>query len=127
MLSQTTANYTDLIFIAFFLSCFYFVLRFVADLRTRQNGGGNLAHLLLAGIAGGLALGAKVLGVIYLGVLALLLAVEEPGKRKRPSQRSSRSFSTLRTVGLKVIARPPGGSIRTSSLAPSRRPPLTGV
>lgn len=74
VLSQTTANYTDLIFIAFFLSCFYFVLRFVADLRTRQNGGGNLAHLLLAGIAGGLALGAKVLGVIYLGVLALLLA-----------------------------------------------------
>jgi hypothetical protein len=73
VLSQTTANYTDLIFIAFFLSCFYFVLRFVADLRARPTGGGNLTYLLLAGFAGGLALGTKVLGVIYLGVLALLL------------------------------------------------------
>ena len=71
VLSQTTANYTDLTFIAFFLSCFYFVLRFVADLQA--PGGGNFAHILLAGLAGGLALGTKVLGVIYLGVLALVL------------------------------------------------------
>lgn len=71
VLSQTTANYTDLIFISFFLSCFYFVLRFVADLGAID--GGNLAYVLLAGLAGGLALGTKVLGIIYLGVLALLL------------------------------------------------------
>jgi hypothetical protein len=71
VLSQATANYTDLIFIAFFLSCFYFVLRFAADLGA--TGGGNLTYILLAGLAGGLALGTKVLGIIYLGVLVLLL------------------------------------------------------
>jgi hypothetical protein len=71
VLSQSTANYTDLMFIAFFLSCFCFVLRFVADLQAPD--GGDLSHILLAGLAGGLALGTKVLGVIYLGVLALVL------------------------------------------------------
>jgi hypothetical protein len=81
VLSQTTANYTDLIFTAFFLSSFHFVLRFAADLRA--TGGGSPAHLFVAGLAGGLALGTKVLGVIYLGVLALLLVAHLLAARVR--------------------------------------------
>src|SRR5918994_4987271 len=81
VLSQTTANYTDLIFTAFFLSSFHFVLRFATDLRA--TGGGSPAHLFVAGLAGGLALGTKVLGVIYLGVLALLLVAHLLAARVR--------------------------------------------
>ena len=73
VLSQTTANYTDLIFIAFFLAAFHFLLRFLADLRA-PTGGGRLAHVFLAGLACGLALGTKDLGVVYVPVLSLLLA-----------------------------------------------------
>jgi hypothetical protein len=73
VLSQTTANYTDLIFIAFFLTAFHFLLRFLADLRA-PTCDGRLAHVFLAGLAGGLALGTKDLGVVYLPVLSLLLA-----------------------------------------------------
>jgi len=68
VLSQTTANYTDLIFIAFFLAAFHFVLRFLY-----AQPGGSRTHVFLAGLAGGLALGTKDLGVVYVTVLALLL------------------------------------------------------
>jgi hypothetical protein len=72
VLSQTTASYTDLIFIALFLVAFHFVLRFLEDLRA-GSGSENLVHLFLAGLAGGFALGTKDLGVVYLGVLSLLV------------------------------------------------------
>jgi hypothetical protein len=49
-----------------------------------------------------------------------VLAVEEAWQEQTPSQRSSRFASTDLTVGSNVVARAPGGSIRTSSLAPSR-------
>jgi hypothetical protein len=70
VLSQTTASYVDLIFSALFLTSFHFTLRFVVGLR---RGGGRTVHVLLAGVAGGLALGTKDLGVVYLGVLVVLL------------------------------------------------------
>ena len=54
-----------------------------------------------------------------------VLTIEVPGTPRRPSQRSSRSASADRTVGLKVIARPPGGVMSTTSRAPSRSSPLT--
>lgn len=73
VLSQTTASYVDLIFIAFFLAALHFLLRFLAELRA-DAGGTSRAHLFLAGLAGGLALGTKSLGVVYVGVLTLLLA-----------------------------------------------------
>lgn len=72
VLSQTTASYTDLIFIAFFLAAFHFLLRFLVDLRACADGG-NRVHLFLAGLAGGLALGTKDLGLLYVGVIFLLL------------------------------------------------------
>jgi hypothetical protein len=72
VLSQTTASYTDLIFIALFLVAFHFVLRFLEGLRA-GSGGENLVHLFLAGLGGGLALGTKDLGIVYLGVLSILL------------------------------------------------------
>lgn len=73
VLSQTTANYTDLIFTALFLTAMHFLLRFLVALDA-DTGRGNRAHLFLAGLAGGLALGTKSLGVVYVGLLALLLA-----------------------------------------------------
>jgi hypothetical protein len=49
---------------------------------------------------------------------------KSPGTSSRPRQRSSRSGSASTTVGLNVIARPPGGAIRTSSFDPGRASPL---
>jgi hypothetical protein len=79
VLSQTTANYTDVIFIAFFLTAFHFVLRFLADLRS-PTAVGRLAYVFLAGLAGGLALGTKDLGLVYLPVLSLVLAARLLGE-----------------------------------------------
>jgi hypothetical protein len=70
VLSQTTASYTDLIFTAFFLVAFHFVLRFVTDLSRMGRGSG--AHAFLGGMAGGLALGTKSLGIVYIGILLIL-------------------------------------------------------
>lgn len=71
VLSQTTASYTDLIFIAFFLAAMHFMLRFLAGLR--GAGAPERTALALSGVAAGLALGTKGLGFVYVGVLALLL------------------------------------------------------
>ena len=72
VLSQTTASYTDLIFIALFLVAFHFMLRFLEDLRV-GSGRENFVHLFLAGLGGGLALGTKDLGLVYVSVLLILL------------------------------------------------------
>jgi hypothetical protein len=55
------------------------------------------------------------------------LAVERPGIRTRPSQRSSRSGSAVSTFGRNVDARPPADWIRTESLAPGRGSPSSFV
>ncbi len=72
VLSQTTANYNDVIFISFFLSGFHFVFRFLHGLST-DDPGSSYAYLLLGGAAAGLALGTKWLGIVYVGVLTLWL------------------------------------------------------
>jgi hypothetical protein len=72
VLSQSTASYTDLVFIAFFLSALHFSLRFLTHLREGQAAE-YLMPLLLAGLAGGLALGTKTLGIVYVGVLSALV------------------------------------------------------
>lgn len=74
VLSQTTASYNDLIFAALFLASFHFLLRFLAELHA--NGRGRLAHLFLAGLGGGLALGTKDLGIVYLGVVSIVLLAQ---------------------------------------------------
>jgi hypothetical protein len=73
VLSQTTASYTDVIFIAFFLIAFHFLLGFLDSLHSSEERGGNRTFLVLAGLAGGLALGTKSLGILYVGVIFLVL------------------------------------------------------
>jgi hypothetical protein len=73
VLSQTTASYTDVIFIAFFLVAFHFLLRFLSSLHASAGSSGNWTFLCLAGLAGGLALGTKALGILYVGVIFLVL------------------------------------------------------
>jgi Dolichyl-phosphate-mannose-protein mannosyltransferase len=73
VLSQTTASYTDVIFIAFFLIAFHFLLRFLDSLHVPAESGRTWTVLFLAGLAGGLALGTKALGVLYVGVILVVL------------------------------------------------------
>jgi hypothetical protein len=72
VLSQTSANYTDVIFLAFFLAAFHFLLRFLSDLRT-DGTTPTRTNVSLAGLAAGLAFGTKGLGFPYVGVLTVLL------------------------------------------------------
>jgi Dolichyl-phosphate-mannose-protein mannosyltransferase len=79
VLSESTVDYVDLIFTASFLLAFHFVLRFLrsptfaAD--GNSSGGPDLCLALLAGISGGICLGTKSLGILYCGVLVILLIV----------------------------------------------------
>jgi hypothetical protein len=79
VLAQTSASYVDLIFVSLFLLATYWVLRaFTPHPATKVAGGRqhpSLLRLVLAGLAGGLALGSKWTGVVYCGVLAALVAV----------------------------------------------------
>jgi Dolichyl-phosphate-mannose-protein mannosyltransferase len=70
VISESTTNYVDLIFTSTFLLAFYFLLRF---LRSLQLGRPDTQLVALAGIAAGIALGAKSLGLLCCGVLLLLL------------------------------------------------------
>jgi hypothetical protein len=77
VISQSTANSVDLVFTSTFLVAYHFLLRF---LQSRPFGGRdgddrqpNGRLVALAGLAAGIALGAKSLGILYCGALALLL------------------------------------------------------
>jgi hypothetical protein len=77
VISQSTSDSVDLVFVSTFLVAYHFLLRF---LRTGPFawGEGNRPDLrltALAGIAAGIALGAKSLGLLYCAALALLLFV----------------------------------------------------
>ena len=78
VLAQTSATYVDLIFVSLFLLAVYWVLRsfMPAAASTEWDDLRSASHLrlLLAGLAGGLALGSKSTGVLYCGVLAALVA-----------------------------------------------------
>jgi hypothetical protein len=75
VLSQTTASYTDLMCIAFVLTSYHFLLRSLDALLKESVVAPTGAWLLLAGIAGGLAVGTKELALPYLAVLAGVLIV----------------------------------------------------
>jgi hypothetical protein len=77
VISQSTSASVDLVFVSTFLVAYHFLLRF---LRTGPFAWGegkrpDLRLTALAGIAAGIALGAKSLGILYCGALALLLLV----------------------------------------------------
>jgi hypothetical protein len=86
VLTQGTTNLVDDVFTATFLLALHFLFRYMAGpppggltgstplvpRRSPRHGG---SMLLLAGIAGGLALGAKGTGLVYCGVAAVALAV----------------------------------------------------
>ncbi len=67
IVAQLRTNYVDVAFVSLFLVCFYFTIRYL------QKPSAFVA--LLAGCAGGLALGMKSSGVAYIGVLALVMFV----------------------------------------------------
>jgi hypothetical protein len=77
VISQSTSDSVDLVFVSTFLVAYHFLLRF---LRTGPFAWGegkrpDLRLIALAGIAAGIALGAKSLGILYCAALALLLLV----------------------------------------------------
>jgi hypothetical protein len=87
VLSQTTASYNDLIFIGLFLASYHFLLRFLTELR--DEGRAALVYVCLAGLGGGLALGTKSLGIVYLAVASLLLIAHLLAARLRESLSST--------------------------------------
>jgi hypothetical protein len=73
VLSQTTASYTDTASIALVLTAYHFLLRAVRALLEDRVNVPTGPWLLLAGLAGGLALGTKQLALLYMAVLAGVL------------------------------------------------------
>ncbi|MBX5436667.1 MAG: glycosyltransferase family 39 protein [Alicyclobacillaceae bacterium] len=69
---QATTDYTDLAFASALLASYHFALRFVRD---QPDCGLDARYALLAGIAGGLALGIKSSGLLDVAVLGCLMAV----------------------------------------------------
>jgi hypothetical protein len=93
VLAQATTDYVDVIFTATFLLSLHFLFRYMAGLprgdlsaRTRlvevEPPIGAASALLLAGLAAGLAFGAKRTGIVYCGVAVVALAVNL-GLRRR--------------------------------------------
>jgi hypothetical protein len=78
VLAQVSSSYVDLIFVSTFLVAAYWVLRAFTVQRgptTEERGRTpSLSRLVLAGLAGGVALGSKSTGVVYCGVLAAVVA-----------------------------------------------------
>jgi hypothetical protein len=77
VLAQVSSSYVDLIFVSTFLLAAYWVLRaFTAHRGPPEERGRtpSLSRLVLAGLAGGLALGSKSTGIVYCGVLAAVVA-----------------------------------------------------
>ncbi len=77
VISQSTSDSVDLVFVSTFLVAYHFLLRFLRTGPFAWGGGEHpdLRLAALAGIAGGIAMGAKSLGILYCGALALLLFV----------------------------------------------------
>ena len=75
VLSQTTASYTDLMCVALVLTAYHFLLRAIDSHLHSESGAPTCIWLLLAGLAGGLAVGTKGLALPYMGVLTALLVV----------------------------------------------------
>src|SRR5262245_29427741 len=67
ILAQSATNYNDVAFTGMFLCGLFFVLRYVVSGVVRP------AYLALAGLGAGFALGAKGTGLIYAGVLLLVV------------------------------------------------------
>jgi hypothetical protein len=67
ILAQSATNYNDIAFVGMFLCGLFFVLRYVVSGICRP------AYLGLAGLAAGFALGAKGTGLVYVGVLLLVV------------------------------------------------------
>lgn len=68
VLLQATTNYVDVAFASMFLIFFYFLFCSIEQL--------NSGNLVLAGLAGGITIGMKSTGIIYIGIcLPLLLGI----------------------------------------------------
>ena len=74
VLLNTTSNYTDLAAASLVLVALALALRAIADLRADPQARTTAPLLLLAGIAGGLAIGTKSTAVCCIGVLSLVLS-----------------------------------------------------
>ncbi|WP_166239352.1 hypothetical protein [Paenibacillus turpanensis] len=86
VVSQLRTNYVDVAFAAVFLASFYFTVQYVKQ--------PSMVYAVLAGLAGGTALGMKSSGVAYIGLLALLLFIHSivlglAGRRQREGLRNS--------------------------------------
>lgn len=78
ILAQSSTNYNDVAFTAMFLCAVFLLLRYVITDIPRTP------YLLLAGLAGGFALGSKGTGLVYVGVLFALLLGAVIAKRAKP-------------------------------------------
>jgi hypothetical protein len=96
VLTQATTNFVDVIFTSTFLLGLHFLFRYMAgpppaDLRATTplvpavDSPGAGSTLLLAGLAGGLALGSKGTGIVYCGVATVALAINLALRRRRGS------------------------------------------
>ena len=107
VLAQASSSYVDLIFVSLFLLAFYWVLRAFAAPR-RPDGAGavrpSVWRLGLAGLSGGLALGSKSIGIVYCGVLAILVLALVALSGRRGRLRLSSSAVAFACFALPLLA-----------------------
>jgi hypothetical protein len=104
VLSQTTASYTDLICIALVLSAFHFLLRAIWALLADEVGAPQGEWLVLAGLAGGLALGTKELALPYMSVLAALLVAALGATRLTHHRSGANLVRSLAAFAVPLVA-----------------------
>jgi Dolichyl-phosphate-mannose-protein mannosyltransferase len=97
ILAQSNTNYNDIAFTSMFLCGLFFVLRwFFSAVRPR-------VYLALAGLAAGYALGTKGTGVLYAGVLLVLVAVMLAVKVMRGSVGRGSALGELAVFGAALL------------------------
>jgi hypothetical protein len=108
VMSESTVAYVDLIFIASFLTAFHFVLRFLRSSAFTTGAGLpsglDLRFAALGGAAAGIALGTKSLGILYCGVLTVLLLAHLATAVVRRKTNPPAALTALSLFALPMIA-----------------------